>query len=42
MNHHVNRRLDDLLGILLTIEEDIFHDRMRKEVKGINVLNLSI
>lgn len=32
MDHRVNRRVDDLLAILLTIEEDIFHDRMRKEV----------
>jgi hypothetical protein len=30
--HHVNRRVDDLVAVLLTIEEDIFHERMRKEV----------
>ena len=32
MAHHVNRRCDDLIQILLTIEEDVFYDRMRKEV----------
>ena len=32
MNHHVNRRCDDLIQILLTIEEDVFFDRKRKEV----------
>lgn len=32
MAHKVNRRCDDLIGILLKIEEDMFHDRMRKEV----------
>ena len=32
MNHHVNRRCDDLIQILLTIEEDVFFERMRKEV----------
>lgn len=32
MAHNVNRRCDDLIRILLTIEEDLFHDRMRKEV----------
>ena len=31
--HHVNRRCDDfLIQILLTIEEDVFSERMRKEV----------
>ena len=29
---HVNRRCDDLIEILFTIEEDVFYDRMRKEV----------
>ena len=28
----VNRRIDDLIGTLLVIEEDLFFDRMRKEV----------
>ena len=28
----MNRRIDDLIGTLLLIEEDLFHDRMRKEV----------
>ena len=32
LNHHANRRCDDLIEVLLTIEEDLFHDRMRKEV----------
>ena len=32
LNHHANRRCDDLIEVLLTIEEDMFHDRMRKEV----------
>ena len=32
MAHKVNRRCDDLISILLKIEEDMFHDRMRKEV----------
>ena len=32
MTHKVNRRCDDLVQILLTIEEDTFYDRMRKEV----------
>jgi len=30
--HQVNRRIDDLVGTLLVIEEDLFFDRMRKEV----------
>ena len=30
--HKVNRRIDDLIGTLLVIEEDLFFDRMRKEV----------
>ena len=28
----MNRRIDDLVMTLLTIEEDMFHDRMKKEV----------
>lgn len=32
LNHHVNRRCDDLIEVLLKIEEDTFYDRMRKEV----------
>ena len=32
MAHQVNRRCDDLINILLKVEEDMFHDRMRKEV----------
>ena len=32
MNHHVNRRCDDLITILLTIEEDVYFNRMRKDV----------
>ena len=30
--HQVNKRIDDLVGTLLQIEEDLFFDRMRKEV----------
>ena len=30
--HQVNRRIDDLVGTLLKIEEDMFYDRMNKEV----------
>jgi len=30
--HEVNRRIDDLVGTLLVIEEDLFFDWMRKEV----------
>lgn len=32
MAHKVNRPCDDLIQLLLTIEEDAFYDRMRKEV----------
>ena len=27
LNHHVNRRCDDLIAILLSFEEDMYHDR---------------
>ena len=30
--HQVNRRIDDIIGTLLIIEEDMFFDRMRKEI----------
>jgi len=30
--HQVNRCIDDLIGTLLIIEEDLFFDRMRKEI----------
>ena len=30
--HQVNRRIDDLIGTLLLIKEDLFFNRMRKEV----------
>ena len=30
--HQVNRRINDLVGTLLHIEEDLFFDRMCKEV----------
>ena len=32
LNHHVNRRCDDLIEVLLKIEEDSFYECMRKEV----------
>lgn len=32
MNHKVNRRIDDLVSTLLTIEEDLFYERKFKEV----------
>ena len=32
LNHHVNRRCDDLIEVLMMIEYDIFYDRKRKEV----------
>ena len=32
LNHRVNRRCDDLLEVLLHYEQDMFHDRMRKEI----------
>lgn len=32
LNKLSNRRCDDLIQVLLKIEEDMFHDRMRKEV----------
>lgn len=32
LNHCANRRCDDLIEVLLTIEEVMFHNRMRKEV----------
>ena len=32
LNHRANRRCDDLIEVLLTIEEDMFFERMRKEV----------
>lgn len=40
LNHRINRCVDDLVQILLTIEEDFFHDRMRKEVWTIKNLPL--
>ena len=32
LNHRANRWCDNLIEVLLTIEEDIFFERMRKEV----------
>ena len=32
LNYHVNRHCNDLIDILLTIEHDLFHERMRKDV----------
>ena len=32
LDHHVNRRCDDLIQELMKIEEDYFYERMRKEV----------
>ena len=32
LNHRANRRCDDLIEVLLTIEVDMFFERMRKEV----------
>ena len=32
LNHKVNRRCDDLIEILLSVEEDLFYDRKRKEL----------
>ena len=40
--HTINRRIDDLVGLLLTIEEDLFHDRMRKEVCTVIVVFLNL
>ena len=31
-NHHVNRRCDDLIAILLSFEEDMYHDRRYLEI----------
>ena len=32
LNHSANRRCDDLIEVLLAFEEDLFHERMRKDV----------
>lgn len=32
LNHKVNRRSDDLIEVLLSVEEDLFYDRKRKEL----------
>lgn len=32
LNHKVNRRCDDLLQVLFHYEQDMFCDRMRKEI----------
>ena len=32
LNHKVNRRCDDLIEVLLSVEEDLFYDRKRKEL----------
>ena len=32
LNHCVNCRCDDLMEVLLKIEEDMFHERKRKEI----------
>ena len=31
MNHKVNRRCDDLIEVLLSVEKDLFFERKRKE-----------
>ena len=31
-NHNVNRRSDDLIGFLLSVEIDMFYERKRKEL----------
>ena len=33
LNHHVNRRCDDLIEILLAVETDTFFERKRKELR---------
>ena len=32
LNHKVNRRCDDLIEILLSVEKDVFFERKRKEI----------
>ena len=32
LNHHVNRRCDDLIEMLLAVEADMFFERKRKEL----------
>lgn len=32
LNHKVNRRCDDLIEVLLSVEEDMFYERKRKEI----------
>ena len=32
LNHKVNRRCDDLIEVLLSVEADLFYERKRKEV----------
>ena len=32
LNHHVNRRCDDMIEILLAVETDTFFERKRKEL----------
>ena len=32
LNHNVNRRCDDLIEVLLSVEEDMFYERRRKEL----------
>ena len=32
LNHHVNRRCDDLIEMLLTVEADMFYESKRKEL----------
>ena len=32
LNHHVNRRCDDLIAILLSFEEDMYHDRKYSDI----------
>ena len=32
LNHNVNRRYDDLIEVLLSVEEDMFYERTRKEL----------
>ena len=32
LNHNINRRCDDLIEVLMSVEEDLFYERRRKEV----------
>ena len=32
LNHNINRRCDDLIEVLLTVEMDMFYERRRMEI----------